>query len=157
MLESLLGAGDDSAVQADTTSSNWERIVSTQSQTCPHCGKALTSEMLAMEGREVCPHCLLPLDEGPGLLQASIADTAPDDPGKEIPELSPSAVRMQWVRSISLCFCLAAVLICLWRLFPSGKNSAHPAELTAIAIIAIISAFVWFYTQFAITLKSRSR
>lgn len=130
--------------------------MSTQSQNCPHCGKALTSEMLAMEGREVCPHCLLPLDEEPGPLHSLITETAPADPGKEIPELSLSAVRVQWVRSISLCFCLA-VLICLWRLFPSGKNPAHPAELTAIAIIAIISAFVWFYTQFALTLKSKSR
>lgn len=113
--------------------------------------------MLAMEGRDVCPHCLYPLDKEPGLLHSSATETTPDDPGKEIPELSPSAACMQWVQVISLCFCVAAVVYCLWRLFQSGENPAHPTELTAIAIIAIISAFVWFYTQFAITLKSKSR
>lgn len=124
-----------------------------QKVNCPYCGKRVEVDPGQRRDDRLCPFCQHSLNAA---LQAPGGYPAPADVGQEIPELSPSHGMMRMVRSTALAICVVSIVLCALLLFQM-LGSVQPGVLALVAIIALGSAFVWFYTQFAITLKSGPR
>ena len=79
--------------------------------------------------------------------------------GNELPDLNLSRQKFQATRLTTLVVLVLCILLGGLVFFQAGltpqENSIRYTELTVLTILGIAAGFVWAYTEFALTLKSR--